>query len=415
MLILQRRFLILIFISITFTAFSKQKSNITFNIDTVFSIAQMHYRAQNELYPLADRYPRTISKNGNIVTTKLNDWTEGFFPGSLWYIYENNKQKELEKIALKWTVPMEKIQYITSHHDVGFLMYCSYGNAYRLTQNPQYKDILFQSAKSLATRFDTITKCIKSWDYRESWDGKHKWYYPVIIDNMMNLELLYFAAEVTGEKRLAEIATKHALTTAKNHFRKDFSSYHVVNYHPKTGEVLFRGTCQGFADNSTWARGQAWAIYGFTMTYRFTKRKEFLTLAKNLSNYWLKNSNMPADGIPYWDFNAGTKNYTPAEWAIKRPAPAIQPRDASAAAVTCSAFLELYEITKSKKYLHEAEKMLNSLASDAYLAKPGTNGNFLLKHSVGSLPHGAEIDVPLIYADYYFLEALHRYKNLIRR
>ncbi len=406
---INRTILILSFGLLAHNTYATLKSHLTFSIDSVFSLAEL---TQNNNYPVPDKYPRTLNKKGEIVTTKLNDWTEGFFPGTLWYIYENNKQAQWKEIALKWTLPMEKLKYLTSHHDVGFLMYCGYGNAYRLAPQPEYEAILIQSAKSLATRFSNNTKCIKSWDYRESWDGKHKWYYPVIIDNMMNLELMYFAAEKSGDKQLYDIATTHAQTTAKNHFRNDFSSYHVVNYEPKTGDVLFKGTCQGYADNSTWARGQAWAIYGFTMTYRFTKQKSFLKLAESLAKYWLKSPSMPADGIPYWDFNSADKSFKPADWALKRPAPAIQPRDASAAAVSCSAFLELYEFTHSQKYLRAAEKILNSLASDAYLAKAGTNGNFLLKHSVGSLPHGAEIDVPLTYADYYFLEALHRYRNL---
>jgi chondroitin AC lyase len=382
-----------------------------FNTKHSFSIAQKQYELQNELFPVADKYPRTL-KNGKLVTTKLNDWTEGFFPGCLWYLFENNKQDQWKNMALKWTIPMEKLQYVTSHHDIGFLMYCSYGNAYRLTKEEKYKDVLVQSAKSLCTRFSEKTGCIKSWNYRESWDKKDKWYYPVIIDNMMNLELLYFATQVTGDKSYADVATKHAETTAINHFRPDFSSYHVVNYDPNNGQVLFRGTCQGYSDSSTWARGQAWAIYGFTMVYRFTKRKEFLDLAKNLADYWLNNSNMPKDGIPYWDFNAGYKGHLPANWANGRPAPQIQPRDASAAAITSSALFELSSyLNNDTRYYNAAVKILKSLSSPAYLAQPGENGNFILKHSVGSLPHGAEIDVPLVYADYYYLEAMNRYLN----
>jgi len=386
-------------------------SSLKFKTKQSFSIAEKQYDLQNELFPVADKYPRTV-KNGKLVSTKLNDWTEGFFPGCLWYIYENNQNVDWQKMALKWTLPMEKLQYVTNHHDIGFLMYCSYGNAYRLTKEEKYKDVLLQSAKSLCTRYSEKTGCIKSWNYRESWDKKHKWYYPVIIDNMMNLELLYFASEITGDKSYADIATKHAQTTAKNHFRSDYSSYHVVNYDPITGDVLFRGTCQGYSDSSTWARGQSWAIYGYTMCYRFTKRKEFLDLAKNLTDYWLNNPNMPKDGIPYWDFNAGYKGHLPAQWSIERPAPTIQPRDASAAAITSSALFELSSyLNNDKKYYNAAVKILKSLASPAYLAEAGQNGNFVLKHNVGSLPHGAEIDVPLVYADYYFLEALSRYNN----
>ena len=383
-----------------------------FSTSNLFSIAEKQYKSQNELFPIADTYPRTINKKGDLVSTKLDYWTEGFFPGCLWYIYENNQQVAWKEMALKWTLPMEKLQFLTSHHDIGFLMFCSYGNAYRLTKDEKLKEILIQSAKSLCTRYNEKTGCIKSWNYYQSWDGKNKLYYPVIIDNMMNLELLYFASEVTGDKHFAEIATKHAETTAKNHFRPDFSSYHVVNYDPNTGQVLFRGTSQGFADNSTWARGQAWGIYGYTMVYRFTKRKEFLDLAKHLADYWLNNKNLPEDGIPYWDFNAGQKGFVAAQWALKNPAPAVQPRDASAAAITCSALFELSSYLKNdKRYYNAALKILKSLSTPDYLAEPGTNGNFLLKHSTGNLPLGSEVDVPLIYADYYYLEALHRYEN----
>ncbi len=398
---------------ITVSGTAKCDSVLPFSSKNSFSKAEKHDNLQNELLTVAEKYPRTLSKEGKLVTTQLDNWTEGFFPGCLWYIYENNQQDTWKQMALKWTIPMEKLQFMTSKHDIGFLMYCSYGNAYRLTKNEKYKEILVQSAKSLCTRFNEKTGCIKSWNYNESWDGKHKLYYPVIIDNMMNLELLFYASEVTGDKHYAEIATKHAETTAKNHFRLDYSSYHVVNYDPETGKVLFKGTCQGFADNSTWARGQSWAIYGFTMVYRFTKRKEFLDLAEHLADYWLNNKNLPEDGIPYWDFNAGQNGYLAAQWTEKNPAPIIQPRDASAAAVTCSALLELSTyLNNDKRYYDAASKILKSLSSPTYLAEPGTNGNFILKHSTGNLPQGSEIDVPLIYADYYYLEALTRYKKL---
>lgn len=388
-------------------------SSDTLAFTKVYSVAEKQFEKQDGLQPIATMYPRTSSSKGEFVGTKLDNWTEGFFPGCLWFVYENNKQDSWKQLALKWTLPMEKLQFLTSHHDVGFLMNCSYGNAYRLTKDEKYKDILVQSAKSLCTRFSEKTGCIKSWNSNVSWDGKHKWFYPVIIDNMINIELLYLASELTGDQSYAKIATTHAETTAKNQFRPDFSSYHVVNYDPASGAVLFKGTCQGFADNSTWARGQAWSIYGYTMAYRFTKRKDFLELAKKLAGYWLNNSNMPEDGIPYWDFNAGQKNYEAAQWCIKHPAPAIQPRDASAAAVSCSALFELSTYIKNdKKYYNAALKMLKSLSSPAYLAETGSNSNFLLKHSTGNLPQGSEIDVPLVYADYYYLEALSRYKKI---
>jgi len=223
---------------------------------------------------------------------------------------------------------------------------------------------------------------------------------PVIIDNMMNLELLSWVSDHGGDKKYKEIAVTHANSTIKNHFRPDFSSYHVIDYDMKTGKILQKITAQGAADSSAWSRGQAWGLYGYTMMYRFTKNKQYLKQAKNIAKFMLNDRNMPADMIPYWDYDApGIPNAL---------------RDASAGAVMASALLELAQYSdkkEGKQYLSAAETALKTLASDAYRAKLGENGGFLLKHSVGSIPHKSEVDVPLTYADYYFLEALHRYKN----
>lgn len=379
-------------------------------VDNAFSVAEQHLTAQLEVVPEPTAFPRTI-KNGELYTTKMNDWTEGFYPGCLWYIYENNRDERWKQAALKWTEALEPLKKLTNHHDIGFLMYCSFGNAYRLTGNEAYKDVLVESARSLCTRFNEKTGCIESWNSRKAWNGKDEWFFPVIIDNMMNLELLYFATKVTGDSLFAKVANKHAETTARNHFRDDYSSYHVVNYDEETGEVLHRATCQGFSDNSTWARGQAWAIYGYTMAYRETKNPDFLKMAVHTADFWLNHPRLPEDGIPYWDFNAGEEGYVP-DWNYDPQRFKVIPRDVSAAAITASAFLELSEyVEEGKKYSEAAEHILQSLSSPDYLAEPGTNCNFILKHSVGSIPHGAEIDVPLVYADYYYLEALTRYKN----
>ena len=390
---------------------SGKKSNKGF-VAQGFGRAEQQLAAQIKAVPDSTRFPRTISKDGKRVVTHRNDWTEGFYPGCLWYIYEYTGKENWKKAAVKWTETLEPLKKLTTHHDIGFLMYCSFGNAYRLTGDERYKDILVESARSLCTRFNEKTGCIESWNYRKSWNGKDEWYFPVIIDNMMNLELLYFATKVTGDSTFYNIANKHAETTAKNHFRKDYGSYHVVNYDENTGAVLHRATCQGFSDNSTWARGQAWAIYGYTMVYRETKRKDFLDMAIRTADFWLNHSDMPEDGIPYWDFNAGQKGYV-ADWNYDPKQFKVMPRDASAAAIAASAFLELSGyVSESDKYLQAAEHILQSLSSPAYLATPGTNCNFILMHCVGSIPHGSEIDVPLIYADYYYLEALMRYDNL---
>ena len=228
----------------------------------------------------------------------------------------------------------------------------------------------------------------------------------------MNLELLYFATKVTGDSIYAQIANKHAETTAKNQFREDYSNYHVVDYDENTGQVLHQATCQGFSDNSAWARGQAWAVYGYTMAYRETKRADYLNMAVKTADFWLNHPNLPEDGIPYWDFNAGQAGYIP-DWNYDPEMFKVVPRDVSAAAIVASAFLELAGyVPDGAKYISAAAKILNSLSSPDYLAKPGTNCNFLLMHSVGSIPHGNEIDVPLIYADYYYMEALLRYRKM---
>lgn len=376
-----------------------------------FERAEQQLSAQLQNIPEPTEYPRTINKQGTLKTTKKNDWTEGFYPGCLWYVYEYNKSEDWKREAIKWTEALEPLKKLTNHHDIGFLMYCSFGNAYRLTGNEAYKEILVESARSLCTRFDEKTSAIKSWNYRKAWNGKDEWFYPVIIDNMMNLELLYFATKVTGDSCFANVADKHAETTIKNQFREDYSNYHVVNYDEETGEVLHRATCQGFSDNSAWARGQAWAIYGYTMAYRETKRQDFLDMAVRTADFWLNHPNLPEDGVPYWDFNAGQEGYVP-DWNYVPQMFKEVPRDASAAAIAASAFLELSDyIEGGEKYAQAAERILQTLSSPAYLAEKGTNCNFILKHSVGSIPHGQEIDVPLVYADYYYLEALLRYNS----
>jgi chondroitin AC lyase len=379
-----------------------------------FKNAQKHL---NKMLDVADvkklQYPRTINKNGVLVTTDMYDWTPGFFPGLLWNTYEFNQDDKLQAEAIKWTQSLEPLKNFEEHHDLGFMMYCSYGNAYRFTKNKLYKDILVQSARSLSTRYNATTGSIKSWNTFNSWHGNKKYSFPVIIDNMMNLELLFFASAVTGDTSFKHIALTHALNTMKNQIRSDYSSYHVVCYDTLTGKVEGTETAQGLADNSTWARGQAWGIYGFTMVYRESKDKRFLKTAQGMADYFINHPNLPADKVPYWDFNLLEKGYIPG---INSNANNVKDlfRDASAASITASALLELslYSGVKGKKYYDLAIQILHSLASANYIAAPGTNANFILKHSVGSIPHNGEIDVPLIYADYYFLEALNRYNQM---
>lgn len=364
--------------------------------------------------PYDTLFPKTIDQQGQLKLTNKYEWTSGFFPGSLWYAYEATHDSLLKNNAIVWTEKLESLQHFTEHHDLGFMLYCSYGNAYRLTGNEYYKKILVQAAKSLSTRFSAKTGCIKSWNAFGSWDGKGKYYYPVIIDNMMNLELLFFGSKVTGDPRYKNIAVTHALNVMKNQIRPDYSCYHVVCYDSLTGKVLSKETAQGYANNSTWSRGQAWGIYGFTMTYRETKDKRFLVTAQKMADYYLDNKELPADKVAYWDFYANNAGYLPGVRSHAKETPAKY-RDASAAAITASALLELstYLGNQGEKYKEGGIAILHALSSPAYKAAATGNGDFILKHSVGSIAHGVEIDVPLVYADYYFLEALNRYRLLL--
>ena len=348
-------------------------------------------------------FPRSI-KEGKYRLEHPTDWTSGFYPGSMWLAYELTGDEALAKEARKYTNRLQDMQYYTGNHDLGFMMFCSYGQGIRLKPEPTDSLILIHSSESLCSRFRPEVGLIRSWDFGD-------WSYPVIIDNMMNLELLYFASKVTGDTRYAKIATTHAETTAKNQLREDYSNYHVVDYDTLTGKVLHQATCQGFSDYSAWARGLAWAIYGYTMAYRETKNPNFLEIAVHTADYWLNHPNLPEDGVPYWDFNAGQEGYVP-DWKYDPDRFKVVPRDASAAAIAASAFLELATyVPNEDTYYDAAVKILKSLSSPAYRAVPGTNNNFILMHSVGSIPHGQEIDVPLVYADYYFLEALNRYEH----
>jgi unsaturated chondroitin disaccharide hydrolase len=332
--------------------------------------------------------PRSINKDNTIKLVQSRDWTSGFFPGCLWFLYEYTKDNKWKKSAEFYTHNVEQEQYNGTTHDMGFKMFCSFGSGYRLTGNEEYKKILIQSAKTLSTRFNPKIGCIRSWDH-----SKELWQYPVIIDNMMNLELLFWAAKETGDSVYYKIAVAHANTTMKNHFRSDYSTWHVVNYDTITGKVISKETHQGYSDESCWSRGESWALYGYTMCYRETNDSLYLKLAENIANYILTNKNLPEDMVPYWDYDA--------------PNIPDEERDASAAAIMCSAFFELSSFVDSEKenYLSAADKILTSLSSENYLAGKDENDNYILMHSVGSKPAGSEVDVPIIYADYYFLES----------
>lgn len=329
----------------------------------------------------------SADKLGKLRTCDVYDWTSGFFPGSLWLAYELTGDERLLADAVDYTNKMLPATFYTGTHDLGFMVGCSYGNALRISPNDSLKTVIIRTADNLASRFNPEIGAIRSWDFGP-------WNFPVIIDNMMNLELLFQASKLTGDNKYKDIAIRHADKTMACHFRPDMTSYHVVSYNPD-GSIETRQTFQGRSDESAWARGQAWGVYGYTVCYRETGDKKYLEFAQKIADMIISRVKTE-DHIPLWDYDAPNLPTTP--------------RDASAAAVTSSALFELCGyLPDGQKYFNYAESILRSLSSPEYLAEPGTNCGFILKHSTGSLAHGSEIDVPLNYADYYYLESIKRY------
>ena len=352
-------------------------------------------RSVDQLLTAAEKYksvkknPRTF-ENGTAKFAGTNDWTCGFFPGTLWYLFEITNDEKFKTEAGYYTELLKCVQYRKDTHDLGFMLYCSFGNGYRITGNEDYKSVLLTGANSLMTRFHPEVGLIKSWDKRNNWQ------YPVIIDNMLNLEFLCEVSKLTGNDSYKSVSIKHADKTLQNHFRPDNSCFHVVNYDSINGNVISKETHQGYSNSSSWARGQGWALYGYTMMYRETKDPKYLTQAQKMAGFILHHPNLPKDKIPYWDFNA--------------PNIPNEPRDASAGALYASALIELSTYVKDgTEYLNAAELMLKNLSTPEYFANKGENGLFILKHSTGNWPKKVEIDVPLNYADYYYIEALSRY------
>ena len=323
------------------------------------------------------RMSAPAEKVGKMKLCVVKDWTSGFFPGSLWYAYELTGNDSLKTEAIEYTNLLNPVRYYRGTHDLGFMINCSYGNALRLTKNDTIAAVMHETADNLCSRFNEGIGCIRSWDFGT-------WNFPVIIDNMMNLDLLFTVSKLTNDDKYKNIAITHANTTMNNHFRPDYTSWHVVSYN-NDGTVERKQTWQGKNDDSAWSRGQGWGVYGYTACFRETKDSTYLEFARNIADMIMSRVKTD-DAIPYWDYMA--------------PVTPETPRDASAAAVTASALLELSTfVADGQKYFDYAEKILKSLSSDAYLAKPGTNGGFILMHSTGSLPNGSEIDVPLNYAD----------------
>ncbi len=360
--------------------------------DRVFTLAKTQYTILAQGLP-DDKTPRTVDEAGKLVTADIGWWCSGFFPGNLWLTYEYTADEKIKELAIQQTHKLDSLIVKTkTDHDIGFQLNCSFGNALRLTGDNQWSAMLQEGAKVLAARFSPITGTIRSWNH----DGGGKWEFPVIIDNMMNLELLMRF----GDDSLKQIALTHARTTIKNHFRPDGTSYHLVDYDPETGAVRLKQTVQGLSDESAWARGNAWGLYGYTMMYEFSKEADMLSKAEDIARTLLPK--LPEDGIPFWDFDS--------------PDIPNDLRDASAGAIMASALIKLSTLTADSglkgQCLKVAEQQLRTLASPEYLAAPGELCGFLLKHSVGHKLAGSEVDVPLTYADYYFLEALLRFRSV---
>ena len=344
-----------------------------------------------------DALPRTFEK-GAVQTIRYDHWVSGFFPGVLWLLYENAGNQQLRQLAEMYTDRVEPAKRVTNTHDLGFMLYCSFGQGYRLTGNRHYLDVIKEGTQSLLTRWNDRLGVIKSWE------SGPKWQYPVIIDNMMNLEMLCFMTRETGDRRYERIAERHANTTMKNHFREDYSTYHVVSYDTITGQPHAKNTHQGYADGSSWARGQAWGLYGYTMMYRETLNPRYLHQAQQIGKFLMNHPRLPEDKVPYWDYDA--------------PDIPNAKRDASAAAIMASALIELSQLDPSElapQWLALAKKQLRTLSAPEYLAKEGEQGGFIIKHGVGFHHAGAEVDVPLTYGDYYYVEALMRMKQLLAK
>jgi len=375
------------------TSCSEKQQPLDALIDEQLTFATQQYKGMYEVLP-PDMLPRTTDKEtGELVTSGSGWWCSGFYPGSLWYLYEYSGDEELKEMAMQKTALIEKEQFNTGTHDLGFMIYDSYGQGLRIAGMDDYVPVMVNGAYSLMSRYNDTVGCIRSWDHGD-------WEFPVIIDNMMNLEYLMWAYRETGDPAFREVCVNHAATTMKNHFREDYSTWHLVDYDTITGEVLGKQTVQGYADESAWARGQSWGFYGFVTMYRDTKDEQYLAQAIHIADFLLNHPNMPEDGVPYWDYNA--------------PDIPDAKRDASAGAILASGLVELSDYVDDPAagtYRDFAEKIVRTLAGPEYRAEAGENNYFILKHSVGHLPGNSEVDVPLTYADYYFIEAMMRLRD----
>ena len=389
--------LLLLSFFIVFTGCNpKQQEPIEIILQSAMHNAEQQLLLLSEyIEPFEGMLPRTVNGN-NIVIMDNSHWDgSGFFPGSLWYIYENTTNEKVKYYAELYTERLKKEEYAPEDYSINSTFLYSFGNALRLTNNPALKDVLIEASKSLSSRYRKNTGCIQS-----SQENIH-WECPVFIGNIVDLEMLMWVSEKIADDTLKEIAISHANTTMHNHFRPDYSSYHLVSYFQETGGVQCKQNMLGYSNEGVWARDQAWALYGYTMMYRKTNDPTYLNFAKNIANYIIKHPNLPKDKIPYWNFDA--------------PNIPNEKRDASAGAIICSALIELSQFVndeEEKKYLAVAEQQLRTLSSAEYTAPIGTNGNFILMHSMGTPPHHIEEDVPQAYCDYFYLEAITRFMRV---
>lgn len=355
-------------------------------------------RTLQEIRTESYKIPRRIEKDETgWYMADIYDWTSGFWPGILWYDYENTRDEKIKQSAIRYTEWLDALldPKHKGDHDLGFQFFCSFGNAYRLTNDEKYKKNMLAGAEKLAGFYNPKVGTILSWEHMVEQMG---WPHNTIMDNMMNLEILFWAAKNGGKKEYYDMAVSHAKVTMENQFREDGTNYHVAVYDTINGDFIKGVTNQGYNDESFWARGQAWAIYGYTVVYRETGDKEFLRFAERITDVYLER--LPDDLVPYWDFDD--------------PVIPNAPRDASSAAIVASALLELYELEddkeKAEKYKEYAIQMIRVLSSEEYQSRDSKPS--FLDHSTGNYPGGYEIDASINYADHYYIEALIRYKKI---
>jgi len=365
----------------------------TLPVNRVVQLAGQQTKAYFAVHRDSLRFLHSLTASGQPVEVNIHGWTAGFFPGKLWYLHAFTHNPYWQQQALAYTLPLSADDTLTTTHDLGFMVGIPFEKAYQTTHQAEFREVLIRAAHSLSQRFHPQVGEIKSWD-------GGPWHYPVIVDNLMNLELLFRATALTGDSSFYRIAVSHINHDLRYRFRKDFSTFHVLDYDPASGSLLARKTWQGYADSSCWSRGQAWAIYGLTVAYRYTQNKRYLFYAQKAADYFIRHIAVIPDHIPPWDFNA--------------PDSLKQLKDASAAAIAASALLELKRYVPAKKaayYQQWAMNLLQSLCSPAYLNINNAHTYFLLKHATGDAHHHREMDVPLIYADYYLLQALWRHTH----